>query len=110
MRTLSRIKSGLSVIALTLYIACTGEPEANVDAEWSDMTSEERSAHLEDRLTQADENLRAATNLEEWDVANHEAQLALSLLRPEIWAEDRARYVELESELEALTRATREAL
>lgn len=61
-----------TLVLSVLFAACVGcqgraAPE-NIDAMWSDMSSEERVAHLEAELDDARDAMRGAANLEEWDV------------------------------------------
>ena len=97
----------LTTALVLLCSACEGKaPPKDIDAMWPDLTSEERVAHLEDELVDARELMRAATTPEEWDGRYQDAQSALSLLRPEVWVDERERYLALESELEALAQET----
>lgn len=101
----------LTTALVLLCSACEGKaPPKDIDAIWPDLTSEERVAHLEGELQAAEDSLRDAPTLEEWDMAQQRAVSALSLLRPEIWVEERERYLGLEVELETLARTTRNAL
>lgn len=107
---LTRKTVALSVL-LTACVGCQGKaPPENIDAMWSDLSSEERVAHLEAELDDARDAMRGAANLEEWDGAYQDAQSALSLLRPEMWGEDREGYLEREAELDALAQTTHDAL
>ena len=109
---LTQTKRTILTAALALLCsACEGKaPPKDIDAVWGDLTSDERVAHLEGELEAAEAELREAANVEEWDLAHQRGVSALSLLRPEIWTGERERYVELEVELDALARTTRDAL
>lgn len=105
-----KVVSRITLLAVLLAVGCNEQrPEfqAPTAEAWSSMTSEERAAFLEERLDEAEAQLRTATTNEAWAVANEDMVRSLSLLRGELWATERTRYVEREAELEALAEQTR---
>ena len=107
MRTRSRISSALLLVVIC-FAACDGStPSQDIDANWGDLSSAERVAYLEAELEVAKADLRASSGLDEWDEAYQRAKTLLSLLRPEIWPEQRDRYLRTEAQLDELAKETR---
>ena len=98
-------------LATSAVSGCEGKATPrDIDAVWNDLTSEERVAYLEEELEVAEEKLKEARDLEAWDAAHQRALAVLSLLRPEIWPEERERFLVLEATLDELARDTHDAL
>lgn len=102
--------TALALVASLLAAACSADESGlrqPTPEEWSSMSSAERASFLEERLDEAEEQYRTAATVEAWTVADENVARSLSLLRTELWATERARYVAREAELEALAEQTR---
>lgn len=96
-----------SSLVLTCFLVLCGcsesEPSVVDDQSWDDLSSEQRVAHLEQKLADNLETLENTGDGATWHEAAGEAVRALSLLRVERSPEDREAYIELEAEVERLT-------
>lgn len=111
MRIRLRSCSVAVLLLIPLLSGCEEKAEPqDIDAVWNDLSSEERVAYLEVELGAAQERLEHAHDLEAWSAAHQRARAVLSLLRPEIWPDQRAHYIELETTLDELARRTHDAL
>ena len=96
------------LLAGVLGLACA-EPEPAV-IDWKASSRAERVEHLERLLEEAWADLRRAQTPDTWEEANDRAVSALSLLRTELWQQDRARFMGLEARAEQVSSDTRAAV
>ena len=89
---------------LASVAACSDPASLEVDDQsWDDLSSAQRRAHLEEKVSQSLETLENTGDKATWHAAAGDAIRALSLLRVEGGLDDREAYVELEAEVERLT-------
>ncbi len=101
------------ILLASLTAACsvdeTSEPEVSIDDRWDELSSDERRGYVEKELAAELDAVRGAKSEEAWSEAVDGATTMLSLLRVEMWAEDRAAYGALETEVETLIEETKPA-
>lgn len=95
------------LFSLLLSISACGDAEDAPlvvdDQSWDDVSSEQRSEYLKQKLDTNLETLRTTADAGVWHAAAGEAVRSLSLIRVEGGLDDPSAYAQLEHEVERLT-------